>query len=101
MLTRDRLIRHSYQLLGQQSFLTGGPKEVRAWTISAGDTAVQAAKVIHTDIARGFIRAEVVSWEDYCACGGWKLAKDAKKMRLEGKEYRMQDGDVVEFRHGG
>jgi GTP-binding protein YchF len=98
---RDRLIRHSYALLGQQSFLTAGPKEVRAWTITAGDTAVQAAKVIHSDIARGFIRAEVVSWEDYCATGGWKAAKEAKKMRLEGKEYLMQDGDVVEFRHGG
>jgi ribosome-binding ATPase len=98
---RDRLIRLSYQLLGLMSFLTGGPKEVRAWTIPNTATAVEAAKAIHSDIARGFIRAEIVSWEDYVACGGWKPAKEAKKMRLEGKEYRMQDGDVVEFRHGG
>lgn len=97
---RERVIRLSYALLGQQSFLTGGPKEVRAWTVRRGATAVEAARVIHSDIARGFIRAEVVSWSDYVACGSWKAAKEAKKMRLEGKDYVMQDGDVVEFRHG-
>lgn len=98
---RNRLIRLSYDILGLQSFLTAGPKEVRAWTIRKGDTAVQAAKVIHSDIARAFIRAEVVSWQDYLACGGWKGAKEAKKMRLEGKEYKVADGDVLEIRHGG
>lgn len=99
---RDRLIRLSYLLLGQISFLTGtGPKEARAWTIRRGSTAVDAARQIHSDIARGFIRAEVVGWPDYEACGGWKAAKNAKKMRLEGKEYVVQDGDVIEFRHGG
>ena len=97
---RERLIRLSYGLLGQQSFLTAGPKEVRAWTVRQGARAVEAARVIHSDIARGFIRAEVVSWEDYLACGGWKAAKEQKKFRLEGKDYVMQDGDVVEFRHG-
>ena len=98
---RDVLIRLSYQLLGLQSYLTAGPKEVRAWTVRQGSSAVEAAKVIHSDIARGFIRAEVVSWADYLATGGWKQAKEAKKFRLEGKDYVMQDGDVVEFRHGG
>jgi len=98
---RDRLIRLGYGLLGLASFLTAGPKEVRAWTIRRGASAVDAARVIHSDIARGFIRAEVVSWADYLETGGWKQAKDAKRMRLEGKEYRMEDGDVVEFRHGG
>lgn len=97
----DRVISLSYALLGLQSFLTAGPKEVRAWTIRQGATAVEAAKVIHSDIARGFIRAEVVQWSDYLACGGWKGAKEANKLRLEGKPYVMQDGDVVEFRHGG
>ena len=62
---------------------------------------MEAAKAIHTDISRGFIRAEVVSWDDYLACGGWKPAKEAKKMRLEGKEYVVKDGDVLEIRHGG
>lgn len=98
---RDRVIRLAYALLGLQSFLTAGPKEVHAWTIAKGATAVEAAKVIHTDIARGFIRAEVVGWSDYLACGGWKAAKEQNKLRLEGKGYIMQDGDVVEFRHGG
>jgi GTP-binding protein YchF len=98
---RDRAIRLSYALLGLQSFLTAGEKEVRAWTIPKGATAVEAAKVIHSDIARGFIRAEVVSWADYEALGGWKGAKEKNRVRLEGKGYVMQDGDVVEFRHGG
>lgn len=98
---RDRVIRLSYALLGLQSFLTGGPKEVRAWTIKKGASAVEASGAIHTDIARGFIRAEVVGWSDYVACNGWKGAKEQNKLRLEGKGYVMQDGDVVEFRHGG
>ena len=98
---RERLIRLSYALLGLQSFLTAGPKEVRAWTIRRACPAVEAAKVIHSDIARGFVRAEVVSWADYLACGGWKQAKEQNKCRLEGRDYPMQDGDVVEFRHAG
>lgn len=99
---RDRLIRLSYGLLGVHSFLTGtGPKEARAWTIRKGATAVEAARVIHSDIAKNFIRAEVLAWGDYVACGGWKAGKDAKKVRLEGKEYVVQDGDVIEFRHAG
>ncbi len=98
---RGRILRLGYGLLGLQSFLTAGPKEVRAWTIRRGASAVEAAKAIHSDIARGFIRAEVVSWADYLAHGGWKGARDAKRLRLEGKDYAMQDGDVVEFRHGG
>jgi ribosome-binding ATPase len=98
---RDRVIRLSYALLGLQSFLTAGPKEVRAWTVRKDAPAVEAAGAIHTDIARGFIRAEVVGWDDYVACGGWKGAKEQNKLRLEGKNYAMQDGDVVEFRHGG
>ena len=98
---RERLIRLSYALLGLQSFLTAGPKEVRAWTIRKGCPAVDAARVIHSDIARGFVRAEVVAWSDYLATGGWKQAKEANKLRLEGRDYVMQDGDVVEFRHAG
>jgi GTP-binding protein YchF len=98
---RDTVIRLAYSLLGLQSFLTAGPKEVRAWTIAKGATAVEAAKAIHSDIARGFIRAEIVGWADYLAHDGWKGAKDKNRLRLEGKAYVMQDGDVVEFRHGG
>jgi len=98
---RERLIRLSYALLGLQSFLTAGPKEVRAWTVRRDASAVDAARVIHTDIARGFIRAEVVGWEDYLACGGWKQAKASNKHRLEGKDYRIQDGDILDIRHGG
>ena len=95
------LARAGFHTLGLQTYLTAGPKESRAWTIRKGATAVEAAKVIHTDIARGFIRAEVVGWSDYLACDGWKGAKEKNKLRLEGKGYVMQDGDVVEFRHGG
>jgi ribosome-binding ATPase YchF (GTP1/OBG family) len=95
-----RLVRLAYYLLDQISFLTAGEKEVRAWTITRGDNAVEAARKIHSDIARGFIRAEVVSWADYLATGSLKAAKEANKLRLEGKDYVMNDGDVVEFRHG-
>ena len=94
----DRLIRAAYGLLGLQTFFTAGPKEVRAWTIHKGDTAPQAAGVIHTDFEHGFIRAEVISYDDYIACGSEQAAKEAGKMRLEGKEYVVRDGDVIYFR---
>ncbi|MFC1681637.1 redox-regulated ATPase YchF [Pseudomonadota bacterium] len=94
----DRVIRAGYQLLNLQTFLTAGPKEARAWTVPVGATAPQAAGVIHTDFQRGFIRAEVISYDEYVALNGEQGAKDAGKMRLEGKEYLMRDGDVVHFR---
>jgi ribosome-binding ATPase len=94
----DRLARAVYSLLGLQTYFTAGQKEVRAWTIHKGDTAPQAAGVIHTDFERGFIRAEVISYDDYIACGGEQRAKEAGKMRLEGKDYVVKDGDVVLFR---
>lgn len=94
----DRVIRAGYRLLGLQTFFTAGPKEVRAWTVRQGATAPQAAGVIHTDFEKGFIRAEIVSYEDYVAGGGEAGAKDAGKWRLEGKEYHVQDGDVIHFR---
>ena len=94
----DRLARAAYGLLGLQTYFTAGPKEVRAWTIHAGDTAPQAAGVIHTDFERGFIRAEVIAYQDYVACGGEQGAKEAGKMRLEGKDYVVRDGDVIYFR---
>lgn len=94
----NRLIRATYQLLGLQTFLTAGPKEVRAWTIHVGDTAPQAAGVIHTDFEKGFIRAEVIAYADYISCKGEQGAKEAGKMKLEGKDYVVQDGDVVHFR---
>jgi GTP-binding protein YchF len=94
----DRLIRAGYKLLGLQTYFTAGPKEVRAWTIPAGATAPQAAGVIHTDFERGFIRAEVASFEDYVAGKGEQGAREAGKLRLEGKDYVVHDGDVVHFR---
>ncbi len=94
----NRLIRAAYDLLGLQTYFTAGEKEVRAWTIHRGDTAPQAAGVIHTDFERGFIRAEVIAYPDYVARNGELGAKEAGKMRLEGKEYVVQDGDVVHFR---
>jgi len=94
----NRLIRAAFDLLGLQTYFTAGVKEVRAWTIHKGDTAPQAAGVIHTDFEKGFIRAEVVSYEEYIACNGEQGAKEAGKMRLEGKEYIVKDGDVVHFR---
>jgi GTP-binding protein YchF len=94
----NRLIRATYQLLGLQTFLTAGPKEVRAWTIHVGDTAPQAAGVIHTDFEKGFIRAEVIAYADYISCKGEQGAKEAGKMKLEGKDYVVQDGDVMHFR---
>ncbi|MGN2391112.1 redox-regulated ATPase YchF [Pelomicrobium sp. G1] len=94
----NRLIRSAYALLGLQTFFTAGPKEVRAWTIHRGDTAPRAAGVIHTDFERGFIRAEVISFADFIACGGEQGAKEAGKLRLEGKDYVVQEGDVIHFR---
>ncbi len=94
----DGLIKAAYHMLGLMSFLTAGEKEVRAWTIPIGTKAPQAAGEIHTDIERGFIRAEIVSFDDLVACGSRKAASDKGLARLEGKEYIMQDGDVVDFR---
>ena len=94
----NRVVRAAYQLLGLQTFFTAGPKEARAWTVRAGATAPQAAGVIHTDFERGFIRAEVASYDDYVACGGEQGAKEAGKLRLEGRDYAVRDGDVIHFR---
>lgn len=94
----DRLIRGGYHLLGLQTYFTAGEKEVRAWTIHRGDTAPKAAGVIHTDFERGFIRAETVGYDDFLQYGGWKGAKDAGVVRSEGKEYVVNDGDVLLFR---
>lgn len=93
----DRLIRSGYDLLGLQTYFTAGVKEVRAWTIHKGDTAPQAAGVIHTDFERGFIRAQVIAYDDFVSLGGEAKAKEAGKMRVEGKEYIVADGDVVHF----
>ncbi len=94
----NRVIRAGYQLLGLQTYFTAGVKEVRAWTIPIGATAPQAAGKIHTDFEKGFIRAEVISFEDFIRYGGEQGAKDAGKWRLEGKDYIVQDGDVIHFR---
>lgn len=93
----DRVIRAGYDLLGLQTYFTAGPKEVRAWTIHKGDTAPQAAGVIHTDFERGFIRAQTISFEDYIAHNGEKGAQEAGKMRAEGKDYIVRDGDIMNF----
>ena len=93
----NRLIRAAYRLLGLQTYFTAGIKEVRAWTIHIGDTAPQAAGAIHGDFERGFIRAQTIAFEDYLALKGEQPAKDAGKMRSEGKEYVVQDGDVLNF----
>lgn len=94
----DQLIKSAYKMLGLMSFLTAGEKEVRAWTIPIGTKAPQAAGEIHSDIERGFIRAEIISYDDLVACGSRKAASEKGLARLEGKEYVMQDGDVVDFR---
>ena len=94
----NRVIRVGYKLLGLQTYFTAGPKEVRAWTVQVGATAPQAAGVIHTDFERGFIRAEVIPFEDYVAHKGEVGAKEVGKMRVEGKEYVVHDGDVMHFR---
>jgi ribosome-binding ATPase len=94
----NRLARAAYTLLGLQTYFTAGEKEVRAWTVVQGATAPQAAGVIHTDFERGFIRAEVAAYDDFVACGGEQGAKEAGKLRLEGKDYVVRDGDVMHFR---
>ncbi len=94
----DRLIRAGYDLLNLVTFFTAGPKEARAWTITRGTRGPQAAGVIHTDFERGFIRAETISYKDYVTLGGEAGARDAGKLRLEGKEYVVADGDVMHFR---
>lgn len=94
----DQLVRVGFRTLGLQTYLTAGPKEARAWTVPVGATAPEAAGVIHSDFQRGFIKAEVVSYADLVAAGSMAAAKAAGKVRIEGKEYVMQDGDVVEFR---
>jgi len=94
----DRLIHAGYRLLGLETFFTAGPKEVRAWTLHKGSTAPQAAGVIHTDFEKGFIRAEVITYADYIEYQGEQGAKEAGKMRLEGREYVVEDGDVMHFR---
>lgn len=94
----DRMIHAGYNLLGLQTYFTAGPKEARAWTIHDGWTAPQAAGVIHGDFEKGFIRAETIAFDDYVACGGEGPAKEAGKMRAEGKDYIVQDGDVMLFR---
>ena len=93
----DRLIRAAYNLLGLQTYFTAGVKEVRAWTIHVGDTAPQAAGVIHTDFERGFIRAQTIAYDDFITYKGEAGAKEAGKMRAEGKEYVVKDGDVMNF----
>ncbi|MCM8595006.1 redox-regulated ATPase YchF [Accumulibacter sp.] len=93
----NRLIRAAYELLGLHTYFTAGPKEVRAWTIHVGDTAPQAAGVIHSDFERGFIRAQTIAFADYVACKGEHGARDAGKMRSEGKDYVVRDGDVMNF----
>ena len=94
----NRLIRAGYSLLRLITFFTVGPKEARAWTVHTGARAPQAAGVIHTDFERGFIRAETIAYEDYIACQGEAGARDAGKLRLEGKDYVVKDGDVMHFR---
>jgi hypothetical protein len=94
----DQLARVGFDTLGLQTYLTAGPKETRAWTIRRGATAPQAAGVIHTDFQRGFIKAEIVSYDDLLAAGSLLKAREAGRVRMEGKDYVMQDGDVVEFR---
>lgn len=94
----DRVIRAGYELLGLHTYFTAGVKEVRAWTVKKGATAPEGAGVIHTDFQKGFIRAEVVSYEDFVTLGGEAAAKEAGKWRLEGKDYVLKDGDVVHFR---
>jgi len=94
----NRVIRAGYKLLNLHTYFTAGPKEVRAWTIPVGTRAPQAARVIHTDFEKGFIRAEVIAYEDFIACNGEQGAKDAGKWRLEGKDYVVADGDIMHFR---
>jgi ribosome-binding ATPase len=93
-----RFLHAAYQLMGLRTYFTTGEKETRAWTFRAGAKAPEAAGVIHTDFQRGFIRAECIQWDELLACGSWHAAKEAGKLRVEGKDYVVQDGDVLEFR---
>jgi ribosome-binding ATPase len=93
-----RVARAAYHLLGRRTFLTTGDTESRAWTFRAGAKAPEAAGVIHTDLQRGFIRAEVIRYEDLVEVGSWQKAKETGKLRVEGKDYEVQDGDVLEIR---
>ena len=93
-----RVVRAGYSLLGLSTFFTAGPKETRAWTLREGSSALEAAAKIHTDFARGFIRAEIISYPDYISLGGEVGARGAGRVRQEGREYVVQDGDVVLFR---
>ena len=93
-----RFLRAAYHRLGLRTFLTTGEKESRAWTFRAGAKAPQAAGVIHTDFERGFIRAECIRWDELLRLGSWAAARDAGRLRVEGKDYEVQDGDVLEFR---
>ena len=95
----NRLVREAFNLLGLQTYFTAGPKEVRAWTINKNSSAPEAAGVIHSDFQRGFIRAEVIKYSDYIALGGEQQAKESGKLRSEGKDYQVEDGDIIHFRH--
>src|SRR5699024_6936701 len=94
----ERFVRAAYQLMGMRTFFTTGEKETRAWTFRAGSKAPEAAGRIHTDFERGFIRAECIRWDDLLDCGSWSAARDQGRLRIEGKEYEVEDGDVLEFR---
>ena len=94
----DQLVKKSYDLLGLETFFTAGEKECRAWTYKKGSKAPKCAGIIHSDFERGFIRAEVISYDDFIACGNYQKAKEAGKLRSEGKEYVFHDGDIVEFK---
>jgi ribosome-binding ATPase YchF (GTP1/OBG family) len=94
----DKVIKTGYRLLNYITFFTAGPMESRAWTVTKGALAPEAAGKIHTDMCRGFIRMETVSYEDLVACGSWSAAQTAGKLRIEGKEYEVQDGDVIHVR---
>ncbi len=96
--TLNTLIKNAYDILGLQTYFTAGVQEVRAWTVKKGATAPQAAGVIHTDFEKGFIKADVVTFQDFVDCEGWSKAKETGKVRLEGKEYIVQDGDVMLFK---
>lgn len=98
-LSRDRVLKVSYELLGLQSFFTVGEDEVRAWTLRQGATALEAAAAVHSDLAKGFIRAEVVSYDEMVELGGWNAVKQKGRLRLEGKDYPVRDGEIVHIRH--
>jgi len=94
----NKIIFKGYEILGLQTYFTAGPQEIRAWTIKKNATAPNAAGVIHTDFERGFIKAEVISFDDYISCNGELRSKEKGKLRLEGKEYLVRDGDVIHFK---